>query len=228
MTDSESAVAPNGPRRSVSRGLLRDQVKDLIMEGIVEGRYPAGSRLIETQIARELDVSQAPVREALRDLESVGVVESSAFRGVRVRKPTRQELIEAFPVRAALESLAAADAAPRITQAQLDELAGLIELMEKAAEEGNEHEQSQANARFHALIVQAAGNATLHRQWGLLEPFARTYLTSARSGVDLLVLARRHLKILEPLRARDGEAAAAAMRDHLLEAGRWLEEAIAE
>lgn len=196
------------------------------MEGIVEGRYAAGSRLVETQIARELDVSQAPVREALRDLESVGVVESSAFRGVRVRKPSRQELIEAFPVRAALESLAAAEAATRITDQQLADLAKLIERMEQAAADGNEHEQSKANARFHALIVTAAGNATLHRQWALLEPFARTYLTSARSGIDLLHLARRHLKILEPLRRRDGTAAAAAMREHLLEAGRWLEEAI--
>jgi len=92
------------------------------MERIIEGHYKPGARLIETQIARELGVSQAPVREALRELESVGMVESYAFRGARVRKPTREELIEAFPVRAALESLAAGEAAGRITDDQLDPL----------------------------------------------------------------------------------------------------------
>jgi len=198
-------------------------VKDVLMERIIEGHYKPGARLIETQIARELGVSQAPVREALRELESVGMVESYAFRGARVRKPTREELIEAFPVRAALESLAAGEAAGRITDDQLDQLEELIEDMESAAERGNAHEQAIANAQFHGLIVEAAQNRTLEKLWAFLEPGARTYLTTARAGGDLTEVAVRHRKILGPLRARDREAAAAAMREHLLEAGHWLE-----
>jgi DNA-binding GntR family transcriptional regulator len=208
------------------RSVLRDQVKDRILQDIIEGRYPPGTRLIETRIARQLHVSQAPVREALRDLESVGLVESIAFRGARVRQPRPDELLEAFPVRAALESLAASLAAARIEPAELHAMEGTIVRMERAAEEGDEHAQSQANAEFHALVVQASGNATLRRQWALLEPFARTYLTSARSGIDLMVLARRHRKILDPLRRGDADEAGAAMREHLLEAARWLEEAL--
>lgn len=208
----------------VLRNVLRSQVKDVLMERIIEGRYKPGARLVETQIARELGVSQAPVREALRDLESVGMVESFAFRGARVRKPTREELIEAFPVRAVLESLAASEAARRITDDQLEQLEQLIVDMESAAKHGNAHEQAAANAEFHALIVEAAHNSTLERLWVFLEPWARTYLTAARSGVDLNELAVRHKKILKPLRERDSEAAAAAMREHLLEAGRWLRE----
>lgn len=180
--------------------------------------------MVETQIARELGVSQAPVREALRDLESVGVVESFAFRGARVRKPTRAELIEAFPVRAALESLAASEAATRITEAQLEQLEDLVQQMEKAAVEGNTHQQAIANAQFHGLIVEAAGNSTLVRLWAFLEPWARTYLTAARAGVDLNELAVRHRKILTPLRHRDSQAAAAAMREHLLEVAAWLQQ----
>ena len=194
------------------------------MERIIEGHYKPGARLVETQIARELGVSQAPVREALRDLESVGMVESFAFRGARVRKPTREELMEAFPVRAALESLAASEAARRITDEQLEELEELIERMESAAQRGKAHEQAIANAQFHGLIVEAAQNSTLERLWVFLEPWARTYLTAARAGVDLTELAVRHRKILEPLRARDAQGAADAMREHLLEASRWLEE----
>ncbi|MFZ0216499.1 MAG: GntR family transcriptional regulator [Candidatus Dormiibacterota bacterium] len=224
--------SPDSPSRPVEepallRSVLRDQVKDRILQNIVEGRYPPGARLIETRIARELRVSQAPVREALRDLESVGLVESVAFRGARVRQPRPEELLEAFPVRAALESLAAAMAAERIDEGQLDAMERAIRQMEQAAEQQDEHAQSRANAEFHALVVQASENATLQRQWALLEPFARTYLTSARSGIDLMVLARRHRKILDPLRRRDGAAAASAMREHLLEAAGWLEESLA-
>jgi DNA-binding GntR family transcriptional regulator len=208
----------------VLRHVLRSQVKDVLAERIIEGHYKPGARLVETQIARELGVSQAPVREALRDLESVGIVESFAFRGARVRQPTRAQLIEAFPVRAALESLAASEAATRITDAQLDQLEKLIKQMESAAEHGKAHQQAIANAQFHALIVQAAQNSTLERLWAFLEPSARTYLTAAKSGVNLTKLAVRHRKILRPLRNRDSEGAAAAMREHLLEAGRWLEE----
>ena len=208
--------------------LLRDplstQVKDMIMQGIIEGRYPPGARLVETKIARQLGVSQAPVREALRDLETVGVVESFAFRGARVRLPSPEELIAAFPVRAALESLVAAEAARSIEPDQLDALDALIGAMVEAAHRGDAHAQSMANARFHALIVHSAGNLILERQWALLEPFARTYLTAATAHVDLVLLAERHRKILQPLRRRDSEAAAIAMRDHLMEAARWLKE----
>lgn len=212
--------------------LLRDplstQVKDTIMQRIIEGRYPPGARLVETRIARELGVSQAPVREALRDLESVGVVESFAFRGARVRLPRSEELIAAFPVRAALESLAAAEAARRIDEPQLQQLEALIGAMVEAAHRGDAHAQSTANVGFHALIVHAAGNPILERQWALLEPFARTYITATKAHVDLIRLAERHRTILEPLRRGDADGAGVAMRDHLMEASNWLKEGDSE
>lgn len=198
------------------------------MQGIIEGHYPPGARLVETRIARDLGVSQAPVREALRDLESVGVVESFAYRGARVRLPTSEELIAAFPVRAALESLAAAEAARKIDDVQLNELDALISAMVEAAQRGDAHAQSMANARFHGLIVHTAGNPILERQWALLEPFARTYLTATKVRVNLMELAKRHRKILNPLRRRDDDAAANAVREHLMEASRWLQQGGAE
>ena len=87
----------------VSRPALRDQVKDLLLERLARGEYAPGDRLVETAIARELGVSQAPVREALRDLEQLGLVVHEPHRGCSVRKVSTAELREAFPVRAALE-----------------------------------------------------------------------------------------------------------------------------
>jgi DNA-binding GntR family transcriptional regulator len=204
------------------RSNLRAQIKDVILQRIVTGEYPPGSRLVETRIAQELGVSQAPVREALRDLEQLGCIVHEPFRGCSVRAFSAEELLEAFPVRAALEALAARLAAERITENELLRLAELLDTMRAAARRGDAHDQSQANAAFHATIVRAARNATLERQWSLLEPFSRTYLTVSQPGLDLLALSERHVPILDALRARDGDAAADAMHRHLMDAADLL------
>jgi DNA-binding GntR family transcriptional regulator len=205
-----------------TRSNFRAQIKDVILQRIVTGEYPPGARLVETRIAQELGVSQAPVREALRDLEQLGCIVHEPFRGCSVRAFSAEELLEAFPVRAALEALAARLAAERIGEDELLRLAELLETMRDAARRGDAHGQSQANASFHALIVRAARNGTLERQWSLLEPFSRTYLTVSKADVDLLALSERHVPILEALRARDGEAAAEAMHRHLMDAAELL------
>ena len=111
---------------TISRSVLSDQVKDRLLQSILDGRYPPGARIVETRVARELGTSQAPVREALRDLEALGVVETAAFRGARVRRPSADELLEAFVIRAELESLGARLAIPRLTDGDLEVLAGYV------------------------------------------------------------------------------------------------------
>jgi DNA-binding GntR family transcriptional regulator len=207
-----------------TRSNLRAQIKDVILQRIVAGEYPPGARLVETRIAQELGVSQAPVREALRDLEQLGCIVHEPFRGCSVRAFSAEELLEAFPVRAALEALAARLAAERITEEELLHLADLVDTMRAAALRGDAHDQSQANAAFHATIVRAARNATLERQWSFLEPFSRTYLTVSQPGLDLLALSERHVPILDALRARDGDVAADAMHRHLMDAAELLKE----
>ena len=106
----------------VARSVLSDLVKEHLLEAIMAGVYPPGSRIVETQVARELGTSQAPVREALRDLEGLGIVELAAFRGARVRHPSRDELLEAYGVRTELETYGARLALRRISDADLAEL----------------------------------------------------------------------------------------------------------
>jgi DNA-binding GntR family transcriptional regulator len=206
------------------RSNLRASIKDVILQRIVSHEYPPGARLVETRIAQELGVSQAPVREALRDLEQLGCVIHEPFRGCSVKAFSADELLEAFPVRAALEALAARLAAERMTEEELLLLAELLERMRDAARRGDAHDQSQANASFHATIVRAARNGTLERQWSFLEPYSRTYLTVSQPGLDLQALSERHVPILDALRARDGDAAAEAMQQHLMDAAELLKE----
>jgi DNA-binding GntR family transcriptional regulator len=216
MTGSGAATVP------FARSNLREQIKDVILQRIVEGSYQPGSRIVETRVAQELGVSQGPVREALRDLEQLGCVVHEPYRGCSVRAFSVDELLEAFPVRAALEALAARLAAERLGDAELAELEQLLERMRVAARRGDAHDQSRANASFHATIVRAARNGTLERQWRMLEPFSRTYLTVSRPGIDLIALSERHVPILDALRRHDPDAAAAAMHEHLMGAAELL------
>ena len=137
---------------------LRTNVEVGNTQAILDGDYLPGARLVETRIAQELGVSQAPVREALRDLEQLGCIVHEPFRGCSVRAFSAAELIEAFPVRAALEALAAQLAAERITEAELLQLAELLATRRAAADRGDAHDPSRAHASFHATIVRAARN----------------------------------------------------------------------
>ena len=202
----------------VSRNVLSAQVKDRILQWILEGELAPGSRIVETRVARELGTSQAPVREALRELATLGVIEMEPYRGARVRKPTKAELVEAMEVRGELEAMAAGLAAARITPEVLAKLRRLIDDMNASADSGNVHEHAFVNTEFHATVVHASGNKTLERVWSMLEPFARTYVTAAVPGIDLHWLGRRHYAVLDALEAGDVDKAAEAMRVHAREA----------
>ena len=204
-----SVVAP-----PLSRSVLADQVKERILEDILSGRHPPGSRIIETKIARELGTSQAPVREALRGLEALGVVEITPFRGSRVRRPSKREILEAYAVRSTLESLGARLAVPRMTDADLTDLADHLEAMRAAARNDDGHVLAEADARFHGRIVELADNGTLEKVWRSLEPFSRTYLTLAIPGADPRWSADLHAPILAALERRDVEGVVGALQRH--------------
>jgi DNA-binding GntR family transcriptional regulator len=218
---------------ALSRSVLADQVKDRILQGILSGHYPPNSRIVETQVARELGTSQAPVREALRGLEALGVVEIAPFRGARVRRPSKREIIEAYAVRSTLEALATRLAVPRMTDADLVELADHLEAMRAAARNNDGRGVAEADARFHGRIVELADNGTLARVWQSLEPFSRTYITLAVPGADPRWSADLHAPILAALERRDPEAVVDAIRRHFDEvsddmARRWSDDAPSE
>src|SRR5664280_868124 len=200
--ESRGAAVPDdgvSEDRAISRTVLADQVRDRLLEAILAGHYPPNSRIVETRVARELGTSQAPVREALRGLEALGLVEISPFRGARVRHPSTSELLESYVVRSELESLGARLAVPQLTEADLAELIELGEQMQRAARTGDRHAVAIADASFHARLVHAARNSTLERVWRALEPFSRTYLTLVVPGADTQWTADIHLPILAAL-----------------------------
>lgn len=207
---------------TISRSVLAEQVKDRLLENILAGRYPPNTRIVETRIARELGTSQAPVREALRGLEALGVVEIRPFRGARVHHPSAEELLGAYAVRSELEALGIRLGVPRMTDADLAELDALMAAMNAAADGGDRHEVAMRDAAFHARLMRLAGNHTLERVWASLEPVSRTYLTLIAPGADVHWSAGLHPPILEALHRRDASAAEAALRQHFRDASAHL------
>jgi DNA-binding GntR family transcriptional regulator len=216
--DRFSATSP----RPTARGVMSDLAKDHLLQAILSGRYPPGARIVETRVAQELGMSQAPVREALRDLGALGIVEIAAFRGARVRWPTAAELHEAFEVRAELEVLGANLALPRLREPDFEGLAGYVYQMRQATRAGDAYAQATADTAFHQHIIDVAGNGTLTRVWRTLEPFSRTYITMVAPGVDRLRIADLHVPVVEALRSRDPRRTEQAVRQHFSEAAAML------
>jgi DNA-binding GntR family transcriptional regulator len=200
----------------IGRVVLREQVKDLILERILKGDYEPGERIVETRVADELGISQAPVREALRDLELLRFVESEPFRGARVREVTIEELAEIYPVRAALEEVAAQAAATRLTAGELDALEDELQAMHDAADRGDLHEQAGHDVAFHRIIVEACGNTILLDVWRSLGVESRTLITALKVGTDGHEIAELHRPVIDALRSRNPRRSGAALRNHLL------------
>lgn len=196
----------------LSRPALRTRIKDVLIERILDGFYGPGDRLIETQIARELGTSQGPVREALRELEVLRFVVSEPYKGTRVREVSAREVIEIYPVRAALEEVAARAAATNLG-GRVEALEGEFEAMLRAADSGDLDEQVLHDVRFHRAIVEASGNRTLLDVWTSLRIEARTLITFLKADIDLYDLAKSHGPVLEALaRGRPAQAGRAVRR----------------
>jgi DNA-binding GntR family transcriptional regulator len=198
----------------IIRPVLRDGIKNIILERVLKGEYKPGERIVETQLARELGTSQGPVREVLRELEALGFVESEPYRGVRVKKITQEEILEIYPVRAALEELAAREAAVNLSGDVL-ELRKEYQAMLEAAVQGDTHDSIKHSVNFHRLIVMASGNKLLFKIWSSLGIEERTLITQVTTQVDLLENAKIHEPILEAIANQDAEMAGRLMREHI-------------
>jgi DNA-binding GntR family transcriptional regulator len=197
------------PRQST-----RDYIKETLMERILSGAYAPGERLVELQIAQELGTSQGPVREALRDLQGLGLVESESYRGTRVREITEREIEESYQVRSVLEQLAAELAAPQL-QGQIAALEMEVAAFSQAAKERDIKRYSDHDMNFHKIIVEAAGNELLSTMWKsvVLESRFRFTLMHRIGEDELENLAAAHVPIMEALNAGDATKAGMLARD---------------
>jgi DNA-binding GntR family transcriptional regulator len=196
------------PRLTLSR-----QIRDALVRRIVSGELQPDERLIETRIAESYGTSQAPVREALRELETIGMVEIRPRRGTFVRHFIHQTLRESYVVRAALEEAATRLALPAGTL-PFDALQADVSALRDAARRGDVQAVGAASVSFHRHVIDAAHNELLKHAWEALQIEARTAVTLVAVEPDLDDVANEHEELLNVLLSGDLDAACHLTRDH--------------
>ncbi|WP_405983121.1 GntR family transcriptional regulator [Streptomyces sp. NBC_00158] len=181
---------------------LREQIREHIVEGIVSGRWKPGERIVERRIAVELEVSQTPVREALRELETLRLIESAPNKGVRVRNLSAADLEEIYPVRAGLEQIAAELAAPRLAT-DCSALEPHVEALWEADRIQDGTAQVRHTVGFHREMVRAAGNSVLLHTWESLGIEVFTALSIRWLGTVQKSYAEEHEALVAAFRSQD-------------------------
>lgn len=201
------------------RKVFREEIRSAIKEAIFTNKLLPGSRIIETYWAKELGVSQAPVREAIRDLEAIGLVETIPFKGSRVRSLSEKDIRDNYGVRICLESKSLRDAISLLSDEDLrilcSKLEKILEQMNDYANQGDLHSFTDSDTAFHRAIIKATGNQVLLRLWEQCNMRNWYNFSSLTDSDSLKQLQKGHQKIYNALVSRDMQAASSALETHI-------------
>jgi DNA-binding GntR family transcriptional regulator len=210
------STADPAPSAPLDNRTLREQVIERLREEILSSRLEPGTELGEVALARSLGISRGPLREALGQLTAEGLVTMVPRRGAVVTRLTRQEFMDAYQVREALESLAMKLALPRLSVEEKAELHHMCEVMERAAAARDSVRFFAVNREFHDLLVRASGNRKLesvHAQ--LIAQMSRLLNRSAELRGGLEQSAAEHRAILAAIDADDAPLAVRLLEEHI-------------
>lgn len=204
---------------------LVDQVVDAIVEATATGAFLPGDRVVEAEVARALNVSRVPVREALRILESQGIVVNARYRGMRLMDVSVDRLEKILKVRTALETLAAEDvlAAMKKDEGLLKPLENVVAELHAAADRGDSYGVARLDTEFHRTLCRLSGNDVLVHMW---EPLSRQLtiifgLSTLQKDLGLIV--QEHDELLAMLKTGDVHGLLETMRVHILDYSRALD-----
>lgn len=195
--------------------LASGRVTDALREAILTGRLAPGSRVRQEELAEEFGISRIPVREALRRLESEGLVMLVPNSGAWVSKLDRAECIEIYKIRERVEPLALAESCPNLSEETLDRLEELSRQIERAADTD---EFLQLDRQFHLLSYQGARmphlQQMIYKFWNTTQQYRRAFTAKAESS-SMQAVYYEHFLIVEALRRRDGEQAGRVLEGHI-------------
>ena len=207
------------------KGTMRREIRTYIQDQIARGVYRPGDRIVETQLAREMNVSQAPVREALLELSAMGLLEERPYSGTFVRHLKAGDIEDIYNTRAFLDEYAARQAARLATREQLDAMEALLRRMDQAEDDASFAEMDIA---FHGMVVDAAGSPALKRAWENLRLVEWTCVSVAVTQDSLPELASQHWQIFRTLRSHAEQEAGAYMFLHIKHFGEELKRFVRE
>jgi len=187
-----------------------------VREDILNDVYSDGEKIVEAKLADELGVSRTPVREALKQLELDGLVESIPNRGVIVKGITEQDIADIYTIRIAIEGIAANWSVRRISEEEVASLKEVYELMEFYTARGDTDKTFELNTRFHEIIYRATQSRYMEHVLKDFQMFIKsTRSKSLKSDGRLAEALAEHKAILDAFMARDVDAAVAAVLAHV-------------
>jgi DNA-binding GntR family transcriptional regulator len=190
---------------ALKRVCMRDRIRDVLVARILDGTYPAGLQLKELSLAREFNVSQAPIREALRELEGTGLVTSERYRGTRVRGADSVEMRESYELRLMMEARSIERGLP-LTAAMTEKLQSCITNMSDAVSRGDSEQYIDWALNFHRSLVEMGGNRTFLKLWDSLHWDVRGRIALRRlaaMGTGLAPVVAMHVRVMQALRDAD-------------------------
>jgi DNA-binding GntR family transcriptional regulator len=197
-----------------NRYSLSQQVRNHILNKVATGEIAPGDKVVEARIAAELNVSTIPVREAIRELAAMRVLDYEVHRGARLREVTVSETIDALRVKAVLEALAARLAGGTLTGV-LEPLRHSSEQIKDAARRHDWVAYQDQNQIFHRIIVKSAGNQILLDHWDILAFDVRTrFIMDFLRSVDATELAREHDQIIQAIEKGDTNKVSELLSSH--------------
>lgn len=179
--------------------LYREEIKSAIMDAIMSGMIKPGERIVETRWAKNLGVSQSPIREALRELEMIGIVETIPYKGCIVCESSSRELIDGLKVRTQLEIYAVEELFEKMDFSFVERMQDRMEGMRKAVEAGDMRAFSKEDSAFHREMVEGADNKPLLRLWDQISTHDATHVTAVLTDRPMGELCERHQIILDEL-----------------------------
>ncbi|MCR4963481.1 MAG: GntR family transcriptional regulator [Firmicutes bacterium] len=195
---------------------MRELIYQYMRDAIIKRRLPDGCHLVEDDLARNLNASRTPVREALRKLESEGLVKHHRRRGVEVRQLSVKEVSDIYDLSIVLEGYAARLLAENVTQEILDNLKRLLKNMKATLAAEDRNLEMQLHQRFHFTIYEACQNkrveALLKTNNDYIQLF-RAYTMQVPGRMEHSW--EEHERLLQAIEKRDGEAAEKCAREHL-------------
>ena len=211
---------------------LADNLRDDLMSAIIDGEIPQGTKISEMELAKRYGVSRGPLREAIRSLEGLRLVERRPHAGVRVISLNCEELREIYTIREALEGMAARLAATEMSDEEIAALGELLELHETQVREseGQSYFRQHGDLDFHLQILKGSHNRRLYKVMG--EELYQLILMYRRHSSQRPYRASHaldeHKQICKAIEARDPELAELLMRRHIQSATNALQSCIEE
>jgi len=197
---------------------IADSICKVLAKRIVSGEMRPGQRIEELAIAAEFGASRTPVREALRQLAAMGLVDVRTRKGATVIDPRIEDLAELFEALGEIEALCARFSAQRMTPVERRQLQVLARQGEAALRSGDHEAYSDCNEALHKLIYRGTRNRSIEQLalnlWHRLAPFRRSTLFDQNDRMQHSQ--REHGAIVAAIAAGDAERAASAMRDHVV------------